>query len=419
MESEPRRDILDENLRKLLDAAREEDSGFQARLLNAVQREVRKERSSTLRKRIFAGLSAAAAMAAVLALTWFLVSPGPRSAGRLQSLYGKVEVADGQGTRVVASGEPILTGSSIRTLPGSKAQLQLTDGSQLTLAPRTMLQIIDGRRGPAARLRAGTVSIEAAKQQGGRKLMIETPGSQITTLGTVFDVQLSTKPDGTRRTRVGVTSGLVEFESGGHKVRLPARTEGIAEEGQSPEKRLANFELNELLQLIRRNEELAGRSNKEEGSPAIIRCQDSSTAVIWTVIHFRDLRETGDGDRLLRLKSPALRARLYTLDGRSIPAQGRGLDLRIDASSLDSDASQDARLILELRDVKGIFQTDSGVTWFKSPAGASDVVTLLRFDLPESARIGRLSPEPLESTRALGRLAVTIAADIEGLEVVE
>jgi len=113
-------------------------------------------------------------------------------------------------------------------------------------------------------------------------------------------------------------------KSGGHRVQLPAHTEGVAEEGQSPEKRLMSFELNEMVRLIRGTDELAARLNQKAGSPAIIQCKDGSTAAIWTAVYLDDLRETGNGQRSLRLKSPASRARLFTLDGREIPARAEG-----------------------------------------------------------------------------------------------
>ncbi len=420
MESESHRDILDENLKRLLAAAGKEDSAFQARLMDAVSAQVRKERFVIRRRRVFRGLCAATGIAAVLAIALSVVGLRIENVGQFQPLYGVAEVVDGGTSRTIAGGEPIRAGWSVRTLSGSKAAILLRDGSRLTLAPRTVVQMADGKRGPAVALKAGAVDVEAAKQQAGKKLVIETPGSRITTLGTTFSVQLGTKPDGTRRTRVGVTSGLVEFESGGQTVRLPARTEGVAEEGRSPEKRLASFELNEMLRLVRKNEELAGRLNKRAGSPAIIQCKDGSTAVIWAIIRLEDLGETGKGQRTLRLKSPAAGAKLFTLDGREISTEAEGRNLLVKASALGSGVSQDTGLILELRDVKGIFQTDDGgTTRLRLPPGAPDVVTLLQFHLPNEAKIERISPEPVERTRVLNRLAITIAAEIEGLEVFE
>jgi ferric-dicitrate binding protein FerR (iron transport regulator) len=420
MESESDRDIFDENLRRLLEATRQESSGFQTRLLDTVRGEVHRERSVIRTRWVLRIAYAAAGVAAVLAVAWSLVRFPAHNVGQFQLLHGAAELTDASGSRIVTSGEPILARCSIRTLSGSKAEVLLEDGSRLALAPRTIVEVAGGRGGPTMVLKAGIIDVEAAKQHAGKRLVISTPGSRITTLGTEFTVQLSTKPDGTRRTRVGVTSGLVEFESGGQKVRLPARTEGIAEEGRSPEKHLANFELNEMLGLIRRNGELAGPLNKKEGTPAIIQCKDGNTAEIWTVVRVEDLRDTGKGQRSLRLKSPASRARLFTLEGREIPADAQGLDLRVDASALDAGASEGARLILELHDVKGIFQTDAeGTTRLHIPADASDAVTLVEFHLPGGAKIERIWPEPVESATMLNRLVVTVAGEIEGLGVFE
>ncbi|MBP7049417.1 MAG: FecR domain-containing protein [Phycisphaerae bacterium] len=416
MESD--RDIFDENLRRLLATARPEDSSFQTRLLAAVRGEVRRERAILRIRWVLRIASAAAGVAAVLAVAWCLMGLRAHHVGQFQLLYGAAELMDADGSRVATSGEPILAGCSVRTLSGSKAAIDLRDGSRLTLAPRTVLEVADGRRGPAMVLKAGAVDIEAAKQRAGRRLVIETPGSRVTTVGTEFTVQLSTRPDGTRRTRVGVTSGLVELESGGQKVRLPARTEGIAEEGQSPEKHLANFELNEVLHLIHRNAELAGRLNKKDGLPALIQCKDGSTAAIWTVVRVGDLHDAGNGRRSLSLKSPASSAKLFTLEGREIPADAQGLDLRVDASSLGPDASQGAKLILELQDVKGVFQTDpEGATRLLIPADESGAVALLELHLPAEAKIERIQPEPVESTTTLNRLVLTVAGEIEGLGV--
>ena len=70
--------------------------------------------------------------------------------------------------------------------------------------------------------------------------------------------------------------------------------------------------------------------------------------------------------------------------------------------------------------MKGVFQTDEGgTTRLSLPPGASDAVTLLQFHLPSEAKIEHISPEPVERTRVLNRLAITVAAEIEGLEVSE
>jgi len=81
MESEPHRDIFDENLKRLLETTREKDSGFQTRLLAVVREEVRKERSAIHRRLVFRGLSAAVGIAAVLVIAWSVVSSSPKRVG--------------------------------------------------------------------------------------------------------------------------------------------------------------------------------------------------------------------------------------------------------------------------------------------------------------------------------------------------
>ncbi len=420
MESESHRDIFDENLKRLLEASWQEDSGFQAHLLDVVRREVRKERSAIRKRWILRSVISVTSAAALIAIAWSAVGLRPRKVGQFQPIYGMAELVNAGKSKAISGGELIRTGSLVSTLSGSRAAILLTDGSKLTLAPRTTVKMSDGRQGPVVELETGAVDVQAAKQQAGRRLVVQTPGSRVTTLGTVFTVQLSTKADGTRKTRVGVASGLVEFESGGRKVQLPARTEGIAEEGQSPEKRLVRFELNEMLRLIRGTSELASELNKKAGSPAIIQCRDGSTAAIWTVIRLNGFRETEGGARTLQLKSPAAGAKLFTLEGREILSEAEGRNLLVKASALGSGASQETQLILELRDVKGVFQTDEGgTTRLSLPAGPSDAVTLLQFHLPNEAKIEHIWPEPVERTRVLNRLAITVAAEIEGLEVSE
>ena len=421
MKPESQRDIFEENVQRLLQAAAGEGSSdFQERLVRAVREEVGEQRR-TARKRLFLrGLPAAVAAAAVIALTWVLLSPKAEGIDWLQPIYGGVEVADGTPPRLVVTNEPVHAGQSVRTLSGSKAQLLMKDGSKLVLMPRTAVQITAGGRGSTFKLQAGTVNIEAAKQRRGRALAVETPGAWVRTLGTVFDVRLVKRPDGTRQTRVGVTSGLVELESGGDKVLLGAHTEGVADEGQSPRRHLASSELDEMLRLLGQTAELAQQRGKTAGAPAILEFRDADVAALWTVVSGRDFRSTGDGEYSLRLKSPAAKARLFTLDGLEIPVRSQGRDLQIDRSAVSPGLATDSRLILELREVKGILRVEKGqVVQFTRLAGASDTLTLLQFRLPGHARIERIAPEPLEITKTLNRTALTVAAEIQGLEVWE
>jgi ferric-dicitrate binding protein FerR (iron transport regulator) len=421
MKSESHSDIFEKNLKRLLKAtAGEGNSDFQERLVRAVHQEVSEQRRA-IRKGLFRkGLPAAVAAAAVIALAWVLLSPRAEGVDWLQPVYGAVEVADGDSSRPIVTSEPVHTGQSIRTLSGSQAQILMQDGSKLAVLPRSAIQITDGRRDSSFKLQEGAVSIEAAKQRAGRVLAVETPGAQIRTLGTVFDVWLVKRPDGTRQTRVGVTSGLVELESGGDKVLLGAHTEGYAEEGQSPQRHLANPILDEMLRLLDKTAELAQRLGKKQGRPYIFEVHDAATTSIWTVASLGEFGQTQDGGYSLRLKSPAAKARLFTLDGREIPVRSQGRDLQIGRSAVSPGLPTDTRLILQLQEVKGIFRVeDGGAIRFAQPVGALDTVILLQFRLPDRARIERITPEPIESTTTRDRTVLTVAVNVQGLEVWE
>ena len=421
MKPESHQDIFEENLERLLQAAAgEQNAPFQERLGRAVRKEVGEQRHATRRSLFLRGFPAAVAAAAVLALTWVLLNPKSESADWLRLMYGAVEIVDGDSSKLVMTSEPVRTGQSVRTLSGSKAQILMNDGSKLMVMPRTVLQITDGRRGSTFKLQEGTVSIEAARQRRGRVLAIETPGARIRTLGTVFEVRLVKRPDGTRQTRVGVTSGMVELESGGDKVLLGAQTEGYAEEGRSPQRHLANADLDEMLRLLHKNAELAQQLGKKAGSPYIFEVQGAGTTAIWTAARLSDFRQAENGEYSLRLKSPASQARLFTLDGIEVPVRSQGRDLQIDGSAVSPALSTDTRLILELREVRGILRVENGgVVRFTRPTGASDVITLLQFRLPGQASIEHIAPEPIEVNTTPNRMTITVAANVQGLEVWE
>jgi len=290
----------------------------------------------------------------------------------------------------------------------------------VVVLPRTALQVTDGRRGPALKLEEGTITIEAATQHDGRRFAVETPGVRIRTLGTVFEVRLVQRPDGTRQTRVDVTSGLVELESAGDKVLLGANTEGLAEEGRPPERQLADADLNALLGLDRQTVELAQRLGQKPGLPAILQVRHAEVAALWTMVSAGAWRPAGNEKYVLHLKSPAAQARLFTLDGREVPVCRQGRDLEIDRSAVSPGLPTDTQLILQLQEVKGILRVENGeMVRFVRPASAGNVVTLFQFRLPGQTQIAHVVPEPQEITTTSNRTILTVAANVESLEVWE
>ena len=93
-------------------------------------------------------------------------------------------------------------------------------------------------------------------------------------------------------------------------------------------------------------------------------------------------------------------------------------DDSLDSSAVSPGLSKDTRLILQLQEVKGILRAENGeVVRFAQPVSASDAVALFQFRLPGQARIEHITPEPLETTTMLDRTVITIAVNVQGLEV--
>lgn len=422
MKDDSRQDIFEENFGKMLHSAmKKEDSAFEENLTKAVLTEVDKQRSSVRYRLFFKRMSLAAAAAVIIIAAIRFASQGPaESLGQVRNIYGIVTLSNGNASEKVIETADIHAEQWIETLSGSKAEIVLKDKSKLWPAPRTVLQINNGKNGQQILLQRGFVAIEAAKQPEGKSLTIKTDGSKVKVLGTSLDVRLVKKPDGSKRTRVSVASGTVELESSGEKVLLPANTEGIADEGKPPVKYPSYSEVSEMVRLFNKNKELAIQSNADAGLPAIIDFKSGSSAAVWTMVPFEKLEETSAGQYLLKLKYSVFGARAFTLEGTELPVSSQGRNLQIDFSSLNVDPSQKNQLILHLPEIKGIFQSDDGnMVRFNRPESSLPTLTLFQFRLPESANIEQIYPEPIETARKLNKLLITVATDSVMFEVYE
>jgi hypothetical protein len=423
MKSDSQKDIFEENLSKMLNSAmKKTDSAFEEKLTKAVLTEVDKQRSAVKYRLFFRKMSLAAAAAAVIVIAAIrFANLGPTdSVGLLRNIYGIVTITNGNITEKVIETADIRAGQWIETLSGSKAEILLKDKSKLWPAPRTVLQISNGKDGQEILLQRGFVAIEAAKQPSGKSLTIKTDGSKVRVIGTSLDVRLIKRSDGSKRTRVSVASGSVELESSGEKVLLSANTEGIADEGKTPVKHPSNLEVSEMVRLFKKNNELAIRSNVNAGLPAIIDFKGGSSAAVWTMVPFERLEETKAGHYQLKLKYLTSGAKIFTLEGTELPVSVQGRNLQIDFSGLDVDPLQINRLVLHLPEIKGIFQADDGnIVRFHRPASSLPIVTLFQFRLPELTNIEQIYPEPIETARKLNKLSITVATDSLMFEVCE
>lgn len=418
MNSDSQQNQFEKNLSRMLNTSREtEDFAFQEELTRAVLMRVKTQRL-TVRSRFFfrtMTFSAAAAVV-VIASIWFTRPAPVQSLGLVKNIYGIVTVGDGETSEKVTATADILPGQWIETLSGSKAEILLNDQSKLLPAPRSIFQIINGKEGLQVLLQRGYVAIQAAKQPVGKSLTVKTNGSRIRILGTTLDIRLVKKPDGSKQTRVSVNSGSVELESAGQKVLLAANTEGIADEGQTPQKRPLHLEVSEMVRLFNMNNELAAQSNISAGLPVIFDYKGGSETAVWTIV----ASEKKDRDCTLKLKYPAVGAKVYTLEGKQLPVSHQGRILEIDCSDDESNPALPDYLIVYLPDIQGIFRVDADhYIRFDRPAATDPIITLFQFRLPEAANIEQITPEPVEVTKKLNKLVVTVATDSLMFEVCE
>ena len=163
-----------------------------------------------------------AAAAAVLCAAIYLGSgvidtalhSGPRAS--VVSVEGNLYlVSEG----ALAPGADIGENQTVRTGPGSRAVLRLTDGSLVEINERTELAVHAARSGKSIRLYSGDVIVQAAKQGRFGGLRVETRDSVASVKGTIFAVSA-----GLAGSRVAVIEGAVTvIQGGGESLLTPGR----------------------------------------------------------------------------------------------------------------------------------------------------------------------------------------------------
>ena len=136
--------------------------------------------------------------------------------GYLNSLWPVVEVnamartIEGRlyriaGLRVnpVAAGDALKAREPIRTAAGSRAVIELADGTRIEMRERTQLSLAGTHDGIRIHLERGSVIVEAAKQRDGH-LYVATEDCTVSVAGTVFAVST-----GVKGSRVSVIEGEV------------------------------------------------------------------------------------------------------------------------------------------------------------------------------------------------------------------
>ena len=165
--------------------------------------------------------AAAAVVALAAAGVWIsqqVLQPPQDGIVQVQSVDGRMFVAGAGGADLVplGPGDAIDGGDRIRTGAGSRAVLELADGSRIEAAGLTSFRVDARRRGDRVRVDRGSVIVQAAKQEN-RSLVVSTQEMLVSVKGTIFAVS-----HGVKGSRVSVIEGEVEVEQGRQRRNLLA-----------------------------------------------------------------------------------------------------------------------------------------------------------------------------------------------------
>jgi ferric-dicitrate binding protein FerR (iron transport regulator) len=133
----------------------------------------------------------------------------------LRVLRGEVIGVGGDRAQAFGAGAEVPYGEELLTPRGESALVQLADGSVVELKERTRLTVMGRRAGTTLSLAGGNVIVEAAEQQEGRHLWVDTGDCRVQVVGTVFAVN-----HGTRGSRVSVFEGEVRVAQAGTQERV-------------------------------------------------------------------------------------------------------------------------------------------------------------------------------------------------------
>ncbi len=167
--------------------------------------------------------AAAAAMVGVaVAGVWIsqrVLLPPQDGIVQVRSVDGRMFVAgDDRGADLVplGPGDAVDGGVPVRTGAGSRAVLELADGSRVEAAGLTMFRVDARRSGHRVRVDRGSVIVQAAQQDNG-SLIVSTEEMLVAVKGTIFAVT-----HGVKGSRVSVIEGEVEVEKGRERHSLLA-----------------------------------------------------------------------------------------------------------------------------------------------------------------------------------------------------
>lgn len=126
----------------------------------------------------------------------------------VQSVDGGLYRVSGEVVQPVAAGQRIERSQVVRTGSGSRAVLELPDGSRIEMNSRSEVWLDRARDGVRINLNRGEMIVTAAKQHGGH-LYAATKEVGVAVVGTVFELNA-----GVRGSRVTVLEGEVKVQQG-------------------------------------------------------------------------------------------------------------------------------------------------------------------------------------------------------------
>ncbi|MBM3752760.1 MAG: hypothetical protein FJW38_02120 [Acidobacteria bacterium] len=208
--SEAKRLLIDDHLTRCADcrrALRVSEAPAQEKVIAMPAR----RQFNVPRWAIAAGLAAAAIFAGRDRLDIWLAPSGPRAT--VKQLDGTLYAHDAS---ILKTGAALNEGQLVRTGGGTRAVIELADGSLMEVNERTELYINSAWSGQTVRLQRGDVIVRAAKQRRG-SLRVITRDAEASVKGTIFTVSA-----GTAGSLVGVVEGSVAVtQSGGEKLLKP------------------------------------------------------------------------------------------------------------------------------------------------------------------------------------------------------
>lgn len=154
----------------------------------------------------WAGALAASLLVAVTALMWSL-SPAAPLLTAVSANNGSLIWSDGRARRGLSGGDEVPAGRLMLEGDSATAVLRFPDGTSLTLASDSDVNVTTRNGAKHLHLQRGILSAEVAPQPSGRAMVIETATARLDVLGTVFTVSA-----GTASTALEVQHGRVRLE---------------------------------------------------------------------------------------------------------------------------------------------------------------------------------------------------------------